>query len=359
MPQLAFGGLQSTVYAFKLETYDWPSLVSSPGCPPACPGGLARPPGVFDASFENIDPGLAPMRMQEATVGLEHQVSPHLAVSARFVHKQLDQAVEDIGSIDPDGITAYVIGNPGYGRATVAYPGVTYPKAVRDYDAVELVGRKLLDRNWALTASYTWSRLYGNYSGLSQSDENGRTEPNIGVTFDSALALFDGAGQPLYGRLATDRPHQAKAQFIYTAPFGINLGVFQSVASGLPVSRWAVLSPGIAPVFYEGRGSDGRTPVLSQTDLSVQYDLALGGQKRLTMGLNVLNLFNQAQGVSRYSQESDPGVQLVIDEASYYTGLADVGAAFAQQRAPRDPRFLQYDGFQEPIRARVMVRFSF
>ena len=119
--------------------------------------------------------------MQELTLGLEHQLSPHVAVSARFVHKQLDRAVEDIGSVDAVGNATYVIGNPGYHRATEATPGVPYPKAVRDYDAVELVGRKQLDRNWALTASYVWSRLYGNYSGLSESDENGRTEPNIGV----------------------------------------------------------------------------------------------------------------------------------------------------------------------------------
>ena len=144
-----------------------------------------------------------------------------------------------------------------------------FPKAVRDYDAVEFVGRKLLDDNWALTASYVWSRLYGNYSGLSESDENGRTEPNIGATFDSAVGLYDGEGRALYGRLATDRPHQAKAQFIYTAPFGIDVGVFQSLASGLPVSRSAVLTPGVV-AFYAGRGSDGRTPAVSQTDLNVQ-----------------------------------------------------------------------------------------
>ena len=101
-----------------------------------------------------------------------------------------------------------------------------------------------------------WSRLYGNYSGLSQSDENGRTEPNIGSTFDAPLALFGGDGEALYGRLATDRPHPAKAQPIYTFPVGVSVGAFQSVASGVPVSRFAVLSPGIAPVFYAGRGSE-------------------------------------------------------------------------------------------------------
>jgi hypothetical protein len=36
-----------------------------------------------------------------------------------------------------------------------------------------------------------------------------------------------------------------------------------------------------------------------------------------------------------------------------------VGAAFDQQQVPRDPRFLQYDFFQDPIKARVGVRFSF
>ena len=112
-------------------------------------------------------------------------------------------------------------------------------------------------------------------------------------------------------------------------------------------------------MFYAGRGSDGRTPVLSQTDISAQYVLALGGQKRLTVGLNVLNLFNQAQGVSRFSQETDQGVQLRVDEAAYYAGRADVSAAFDEPGQTRDPRFLQYEFFQEPIRARVMVRFGF
>ena len=327
-----------------------------PSCVPGRSGASAR---AFRPVVRQHRPRSRADADAGATVGLEHQISPHVAVSARFVHKQLDRAVEDIGSVDAEGNATYVIGNPGYHRATEAAPGVPYPKAVRDYDAVELVARKQLDRDWALTASYVWSRLYGNYSGLSESDENGRTDPNIGGTFEAPLALFGGDGRPLYGRLATDRPHQVKAQFIYTAPSGFNVGVFQSVASGLPVSRFAVLAPGISPVFYAGRGSDGRTPALSQTDVSVQYVLAFGGSKRLTVGLNVLNLFNQAKGVSRYSLENDQGVQVDIKEADYYAGRANVSAAFDEQQLPRDPRFLQYQFFQEPIRARVSVRFSF
>jgi hypothetical protein len=112
-------------------------------------------------------------------------------------------------------------------------------------------------------------------------------------------------------------------------------------------------------VFDAARGSEGPTPALSQTDLSVQYVLALGGRKRVMVGLNALNLFNQAQGVSRYSRENDQNAEVLIDEADYYAGRADVDAAFDQQRVPRDPRFLQYEFFQEPIKARASVRFSF
>ena len=128
----------------------------------------------------------------------------------------------------------------------------------------------------------------------------------------------------------------------------------------LPVSRSAVLTPGVV-AFYAGRGSDGRTPAVSQTDLNVQYSIRLGGRKgqQLTLGLNVLNVFNQARGVSRWSFETDPGVQVVVNEADYYAGRADVGAAIDQQHAARDPRFLQYEFFQEPRKARVSVRFSF
>jgi hypothetical protein len=369
LPQSGFGGLKFTRYIYTLDTYDWPSLVSRPGCPPACPGRLIIPPVGYEGIFDNIDPALDPMRLQEATVGVEHQLSPHVSIAARYVHKQLDKAVEDIGSVSPAGEQIYVIGNPGYHESTEASPGVPFPKAVRDYDAVEVVARKLLDRRWGLTASYVWSRLYGNYSGLSESDENGRTEPNIGGGFDAPMQMFGNYGEPVYGRLATDRPHQVKAQFIYMAPAGFNVGIFQSVASGVPVSRFATVTQqigdqsifGIAPMFYAGRGSDGRTPALSQTDLRLQYTLKLGSARRLAFGLDVLNLFNQGAPISRFAPENDVpgGPDVVADSDAFFAGQVNIGALYDEQQVPRDPRFLQDSDFQAPIKARVEVRFSF
>ena len=82
---------------------------------------------------------------------------------------------------------------------------------MRDYDSVEFAAEKRFANNWYLRRSYLWSRLYGNYSGLSQSDENGRTSPNVGRLWDYPLMMFQDGGIPALGRLATDRPHQLKA----------------------------------------------------------------------------------------------------------------------------------------------------
>ena len=60
--------------------------------------------------------------------------------------------------------------------------------------------------HWSGRVSYLWSRLYGNYSGLSQADENGRTSPNVGRSYDYPIMMFDGTGQAGL-RPAADGPH--------------------------------------------------------------------------------------------------------------------------------------------------------
>ncbi len=74
--------------------------------------------------------------------------------SARYVHKQVDRAIEDTGSSTPDGNESYVIANPGEGLTALAFtnPNVALPKAVRDYDSVEFAVEKRLSNNWYLRA---------------------------------------------------------------------------------------------------------------------------------------------------------------------------------------------------------------
>ena len=52
------------------------------------------------------------------------------------------------------------------------------------------------------------------------------------------------------------------------------------MASGLPVTReFGILPTSNYPVKYLGRGSDGRTPMFSQTDLFVQHTFRCGGRQ--------------------------------------------------------------------------------
>jgi hypothetical protein len=364
LPRGSFGGDKWLEYYYTLDTYDWKNLVTGANCPPACAGTLIR--GPIDFRFVSLDqdhqdPDLKPMKQQEATVGLEHQLSDVIALSVRYVHKQIDRAIEDTGALDPSGTEIYIIANPGENLASLAFtdPDVPNPKPVRDYDSVELAAEKRFANNWYLRTSYLWSRLHGNYSGLSQSDENGRTSPNVGRLWDYPLMMFQDGGIPALGPLATDRPHQLKAQFIYQFGFGTSVGVNQFVASGLPVSREiGIYPPNNLPVNYLGRMSDGRTPTYSQTDMLVQHAFRIGGSRQLQLSLNVLNLFNQDTSISKNSTyHKTNGV--VPNETLFYSGQQTLEQLITSQNIVRNPLFLMDNGFQAPIQARFGVKFTF
>ena len=57
------------------------------------------------------------MKLQELAFGLERELGKHLAMGARYIHKQIDTAIEDVGQLDADGNEIYTIGNPGFGDA--------------------------------------------------------------------------------------------------------------------------------------------------------------------------------------------------------------------------------------------------
>ncbi|MEX1129696.1 MAG: TonB-dependent receptor, partial [Vicinamibacterales bacterium] len=345
LPRGSFGGDRWLEYWFALDNPDFTQLDPA-GCPPACPGQLLRGPLNFrlpsnSPGEETIDPGVDPTRTQEAVFGLDHALTSSISLGVRYVHKQVDKAVEDIGFLDEQQNEVFKIGNPGFGQSAFFTPEggtarIAQPEAERDYDALEFSVNKNLSNNWALRTSYTWSRLYGNYSGLAQSDEPGRLSPNVGRNFDAPVMSFNERGEPVFGRLATDRPHQFKAHFIYDLPFGTTVGVGQFVASGTPITREAAfISPNNFPVMYLGRGSDGRTEVFSQTDLVVQHDFRLTGNQRLQLGLNVLNLFDEENAVRVFRTQLRQGI--VVSEPEFFAGV-DTRALIGAQNIPQDPR---------------------
>ena len=360
----SFGGAKWVEYYYALDTPNWPSLIDLAGCPPACPGKQLLFRDFRFPSNDAIQSDIKPMKLQEYVAGVEHELAAKVSVSARYVHKQIDRAIEDIGNLDAAGNETYVIGNPGFGsNAVYIVPGtgasVALPKAKRDYDAVELALNRRLASNWSARVSYLWSRLSGNYTGLSESDENGRVSPNVGRSFDYPLMMFNESAQPVFGVLPTDRTHQGKVQALYDAPFGVSIGANLFVASGLPITRDAAFVSGSNyPVQYLGRNSDGRTPFFRQLDLYAQYDLKLGGRKRVTLSANVLNAFGTRTATNRWSTQLQPGSAIDVTEAQFFAGV-NTQSLIASQKLQQDPRFLQDFGYQRPREARFGVRFAF
>lgn len=369
MPRGSWGGDKWLEYWYTLDTYEFDKLDVA-GCPPACPGRLIQGPTDFrhPSAFQGeggVDPDLKPMRLQEAVAGVDRELTNVLSVGVRYVHKQIDRAIEDVGVLDADGNEVYTIANPGFGLRSQFIPEggttpVVYPKAQRDYDSVEVALNKRMANRWSARVSYLWSRLNGNYSGLSQSDENGRTSPNVGRAFDYPLMAFDEKGQPVYGLLGTDRTHQAKIQAVYDASFGTSVGLNFYAASGIPMTREAAWNPSSGyPIQYLGRGSDGRTPFTSQTDLYVQHEIKVGDRSRVIVSANVLNLFDQSTATNYFQTQLVSGSTVNVSETQILYQGSDFQQLIAAQGLKNDPRFLLDRDFQAQREIRLAVRFTF
>ena len=254
-----------------------------------------------------IDPNLKAARQSEYTIGFERQLSQNFLLSARYTHKQIDRTIEDVGVVNQQGSEAYIIGNPGIGLtceiATAA--GLPCARAQRDYDAFEIrVDRRAA--NYFFNASYTLSRLFGNYSGLASSDEAGRTSPNVNRFFDLPPLGFNANGDPDNGRLATDRPHVFKAYGGYSfnwmgnATNRTTVSAFTTIQSGTPLTTIYDLYQ-LGTTILNGRGDLGRTQKFLETDFSVNHRYKFGRDNRFTLEgfLDIRNLFDQDSELTR------------------------------------------------------------
>jgi len=363
LPRGAFGGDVWVERYYELNTLDWNTIAVNGNYPgrqldivdfripsndPACPECGA------------IDPDLKPFKSQELVFGIEHELSARTAVSARYVHKQVDRAIEDVGVIVPGIGEVFYIANPGEGVATTiekvdcpTCPGL--PEIKRNYNALELQFTKRFSNNWSFNANYTLSKLDGNYPGLASSDEIARVSPNVTRLFDGLVMAFRPGGEAVYGVLNTDRTHQLKLSGVYQLPTRTTIGAVQRIASGIPITREMTMISSL-PVFYQGRESDGRTPKLTVTDLNVIQDIPLGGRFKGQLAINVLNLFDQ-QGVvdvfRRYNRNNLP-----VGLTTFFSGF-DPEALYTSLGLLKDPRFMQDSTWQSARDVRLQFKLSF
>ena len=204
-------------------------------------------------------------------------------------------------------------------------------------------------------ASYTWSRLYGNFAGLASSDEHGRKSPSVERYCDGWFLTFNQYGEEEPGLLATDRPHQFKVYGAYTFDFGLTLGFNAFAMTGTPLQTEMYLND-MQGYYPLGRGSDGRNPFLWQLDVYAEYNLKLSDKYTLNFNVNVSNLTNNEIAQRTYMLYNQAVVtipeQQILDGFHY----ADVVAA---KGAQLDPRYNMEYRYLDSISARIGVKFLF
>jgi hypothetical protein len=390
----SFGGDFWTVRYRSLDTLNVLSLSGT-----NTPGTNFWPYGPFRdrrvPNFDSVAPNLKPFTTDLINAGVEYQLTPTTVVRANFVRNDLVRAIEDMGVlVSGDEVYQYV--NPGEGIAKVFHTsGLTpnnfpTPKPIRTYDALELSVSRRLSRGFFGSASYVFSKLYGNYPGVGNSDEI-RT-PTSGVSFSTSQQsggnvargggsasrawdldeiLFDSRGHYVTGRLPTDRPHVFKLYGNYTKKwehFGsTDLGGYFYGGSGTPMST-LVSTKNDINVFVNGRGDMGRTPFLTQTDLVVGQEFAMGETKRLRFEFNATNLFNQktTRHVYNYLNRGvgvgndvaaaiDLGQTNLLNGYDYKAMLQNLGPSVSVY----DPRFGMADLFNPGFAGRIGVKFIF
>ena len=238
-----------------------------------------------------IDPNLRPESKDEIIVGAEYEFLPDFRAGLTYTKSWMNDIIEDMS---PDNGSTYFIGNPGSGIAKVS--GFTQ-KAIRNYDAVTVLALKAFSDGWMAQASYTWSRLYGNWSGFYQADSpNAQLDPGINTDFDIKAHVVNSLGP-----LPADRTHQVKVfvakEFVISPTLSLHLGLTYDGASGPPISYlgWSpVPALGIGKTFLLPRGAAGRLPWVHTFNLRFGVKYKLDKDRGLGFAIDGYNFFNLA-----------------------------------------------------------------
>jgi outer membrane receptor protein involved in Fe transport len=266
---------------------------------------------------ELVAPGMKAQYLDEFVLGSDYEVLPDLKVGAAWIHRDLGRVIEDVST---DGSATYIIANPGeVDRAAVAelreeaidimesdpdraaylnyqanvFEGVgIFDKPKRTYNALQITAERRFTNAFMMTASYTYSKLRGNFPGLF-SPETGQLDPNLTSMYDLPELMAN-----RYGDLPADAPHLVKLDGFYHLNLEdvgfFNFGGRVRAQSGRPINTL-----GAHPIYSLNesyvieRGADGRTGLTTRFDLQLGYGRNLSAGTRLEAFVTIFNLFNQ------------------------------------------------------------------
>ena len=282
-----------------------------------------------------IVPRLKGQYNQQFQVGYEQEVIEDLLVGVRWLHTDLGRAVEDVST---NGGQTFIIANPGEpvkdgqiadqqqrcddlqaqfdaipsddDERNVVFRELNrcnfmveafeqinqvFQKPTRNYDAWTINLQKRFARNWLLLASYTYSRLVGNYDGFVD-PVNGSVNIGASTQYDTPELVRNS-----YGPLSGNIPHRVKLDGFYSfdleAAGRLTLGTSVRFQSGFPINVRSDTSDfvygGQFLVYMLPRGAGGRVQPNYQWNLSAGYSYPLPVKDlEIEFNARVLNVTN-------------------------------------------------------------------
>jgi Carboxypeptidase regulatory-like domain/TonB-dependent Receptor Plug Domain len=363
--------------------YQWTANCTQPAA------GQPDPHGMAFFNSEYAQPNLQGQYHNEIVATAEREIMEGTTVRIDYQHRWLGTIIED-GS--GPGYANGVLANPGHvpqsaldaaqhlaNQATAAAnanpndpilasaaTGAQYnlatlqtlaaaPPPERTYNAVTLSLNKKLSKRWFARASYTYSRLIGNYEGLYQNETN-YIAPNGNNAYD-VPELYVNQNGPL----PNDHPHLFHLDGFYTRPVGrghLTFGLSFSARSGTPRSYISNLVPQTPYqiVFLLPRGDAGRSPTLTQLNGKISYGRPISPQVSLEGFVDFFNILDQQTPTmidDNYTFDAAPPIVNGTPQDLKFAKNA-AGAPIA-----KNPDFGQPLAYQTPFNCRLGVRLTF
>lgn len=341
-----------------------------------------------------IVPKLKGQYNHQLVLGYDHEVIEDLVLSVRWQHTELGRAVEDISI----GTGEVLLANPGVAvdqdriddqrsqcdtlqaeldsalpsddlRGDIARGlrhcealldayeavGTAFRKPTRRYDGLTLQVHKRFAKNWNLIASYTYSRLIGDYDGFVD-PINGSITLGASPQYDT-LELVRNS----FGPLARDVPHRLVLDSLYSLDLHHNGRL--TVGSSLRVRSGVPISVRVGDGYLLPRGAGGRVEPNAQWNLSLSYSYMLPWQFELELMVRLLNVTNASASLrvdEIYSHDdAHPIAGGDAKELAHAKAVRGDGGFFGPELVTRQPNFGAPVQLQQPIAAQFELRLFF
>jgi hypothetical protein len=341
-----------------------------------------------------IVPGLKGQYNHQLGLGYDHEVIDDLVLSLRWQHTALGRAVEDI-SIDGGDV---LLANPGVAverdriddqgaqcetlqdgfnsvipsddlRGPIARElrhcealldayesvGTAFRKPTRRYDGLTAQVHKRFAKDWHLLASYTYSRLIGDYDGFVD-PINGSINLGASPQYDTPELVRNS-----FGPLARDVPHRLTLDGVYVVDLGrsgqLVVGTSFRLRSGVPISVRSGQS------YLLPRGAGGRVEPNAQWNITLSYTYWLPKAIDIEFIVRVFNVTNSKATLrvdENYSQDDARAIAGGdTQELAHAKIVGADGRFFGHELVTRRQHFGAPVQLQQPIAAQFELKLWF